>query len=422
MLGYALAAGFLPPSMWRAMALASAAHEPWSWDWGLLKTLAASAVVWVTLVHYLSRWIADWRLRFFGLLAFAMSWGPVLSVWLHRQVLPQPQHFRMEMEPAIALAVVFGLRPPLEKLPRWGKVALACAMLLVAGQQTLERRRLAKDTLNPADVTRTIEYRTAIRVSREFPRARVMMPGSIAQWANAFTETLQFSGGEGMAAYSQRQQRAMTAIYQGGKTPAEDARVALAWLKAYGVAAVVVSGPLSRETWKPFAHPLKFDGVLPVVWSDDGVTAYRVPQRTLSLAHVVPENALVTQMPGHAADTAPLDRYNAALDDPALPESALEWQGRNRIRIRALPAPGQVVSIQISYHPGWHATLNGRPAEIRADGLGAMWLRPDSAGPAMVELDYDGGWELRVCRWIGLAGILAAALCLVRGGIRWKHA
>ena len=203
LLGYALTAGFLPPSMWRAMALASAAHEPWDWSWGLLKLLAASAVVWVTAVHYLSRWIGDWRLRFFWLLALAMGWGPVLSVWLQRQVLPQPQHFRMEMEAAIALAVVFGVRAPIERLPRWGKTALVCGLLIFAGQQTLERRRLVKDLLNPADVTKTIEYRTAIRVAREFPGARVMLPGSIAQWANAFTDTVQFAGGEGVAAYSQ---------------------------------------------------------------------------------------------------------------------------------------------------------------------------------------------------------------------------
>jgi hypothetical protein len=29
-----------------------------------------------------------------------------------------------------------------------------------------------------------------------------------------------------------------------------------------------------------------------------------------------------------------------------------------------------------------------------------MWLRPECDGPCEVQLDYDGGWELRVCRGI----------------------
>jgi len=43
-----------------------------------------------------------------------------------------------------------------------------------------------------------------------------MLPGSIAHWANAFTMIRQFSGSEGTLAYSQTQQRAMTAVYNGG--------------------------------------------------------------------------------------------------------------------------------------------------------------------------------------------------------------
>src|SRR6185369_6146840 len=110
----------------------------------------------------------------------------------------------------------------------------------------------------------------------EIPGARVMLPGSIAHWANAFTDTPQFSGSEGTVAYSQVQQSAMTAVYNGDTKP----------LKAYGAAAVAVSGSGSQEYWKPYAYPEKFDA-LPVLWSEDGVTVYRVPQRSSSLAHVM---------------------------------------------------------------------------------------------------------------------------------------
>ena len=75
------------------------------------------------------------------------------------------------------------------------------------------------------------------------------------------------------------------------------------------------------------------------------------------------------------------------------------------MRIRVTAQPGQVVSTQVSYHPGWHATAARQKLKVNADGLGLMWLRPECAGPCDVELAYDGGWELRICRWIGFAAI-----------------
>jgi len=400
---YALAARFLPPSLWIAMAAASAAHE--AWNPGAITAFAGIILAWLILVHFLERRSKDWRLPFFALLAYAMSCAPILDKWLDRRILPQPQRFRIEMEPAIALLVVFGVRPWLERWPRWSQAVLALMILVLSGVQVVHVRRLAKDALYPADVTRTIEYRTAQRVARELPGARVMLPGSIARWANTFTGVQQFSGSEGTMAYSQVQQRAMTAVYNG------DASISLARLKAYGAAAVVVSGEGSREQFHPFSQPEKFRGLLPELWSEEGVTVYRVPQRTLSLAHVIPETAVVS-------DTAQLDRYNAAVDDASLPEAAFEWQGRNRIRIRAVTAAGQVISIQVSHHPGWSAMVNGRPAAVHRDGLGMMWVRPHQVGPATVEIRYDGGWELRICSWLSLSAVLAACFLLVRGSIR----
>ena len=81
------------------------------------------------------------------------------------------------------------------------------------------------------------------------------------------------------------------------------------------------------------------------------------------------------------------------------------------MRIQASATPGQVISVQVSYHPGWHARAGGRDRKLNRDGLGLMWLQPGCAGPCEIELDYDGGAELRICRWISYAAI--AALILV---------
>jgi hypothetical protein len=241
-----------------------------------------------------------------------------------------------------------------------------------------------------------------------------MLPGSIAQWANNFTDLLQFSGGSWSQAYNPVQQRGSGGIYNGGETPQQDARVALDWLRAFGVGAIAVSGPNSQEFWKPFAHPAKFEGVLPVLWREDDVTIYRVPQRTVSLAHVVSEMAIVSRPPAGPRDTDEIEKYIAALDDPSMPAAELQWAGRNHIQIQTTAGPGQAISVQVSYHPGWHAKEGNRTVELRRDGLGLMWLRPECSGLCEIQLDYDGGWELRLCRYFSFAAMAVLLMLILR--------
>src|SRR5207302_10588089 len=137
---------------------------------------------------------------------------------------------------------------------------------------------------------------------------------------NMFTEVEQFGGGSWSVAYNPAQQRASAGIYNGGETPEEDARVSLVWLKAFGTGAIAVSGPKSQEYWKGFTHPTKFDGRCPLLWSQDDVTIYRVPLRTASLAHVVPDSAIVRRGPSSGKDTKETETYVAALDVAWLPE------------------------------------------------------------------------------------------------------
>ena len=169
----------------------------------------------------------------------------------------------------------------------------------------------------------------------------------------------------------------------------------------------MISGPDSQEYWKPYAHPGKFEGVLPLLWRAEDVSIYRVPQSTASLAHVVPIGAIVTHPPASPSDAAEIERYVSALDNPTLPAASMEWEGRNRIRIRAGVMPERAISIQVTYHPGWHAQVGNRPVPVWKDGLGLMWLRPECIGPCEVQLDYDGGWELRFCRYLSFMAMAA---------------
>lgn len=407
---YALSAHFLPPTLFQAIRTASGRGEDGNWSMGSVTALAIVTLGWVLLWHYLPRWTSDWRLQFFALFAYLTSSPPMLATFFNRHLLPQPGRYKFEMELALALLAVFLARCWIEKMPRALKAALLFLCLALAGEQVISHRKYAKTIIQPAVLESTIEYRAATWAEQNLPGVRILMPGSIAQWTNAFTEVQQFTGGSWSMAYNSIQQRGYDAAHGGGDTPERDAHVSLAWLKAYGVGAVCVPGPKSPEFWKPYRHPAKFEGLLPVLWRVDDTTIYQIPQRNASLAHVVPEAALIGRAPRGPGDMAEIERYVAALDDPSLPPAKFQWEGRNRILIHTTAGPRQVISVQVSHHPGWHATVGNRHPQLGKDGLGLIWFRPECNGPCEVRLDYDGGWELRLCRWISLlaiAGLLA---------------
>jgi hypothetical protein len=224
-------------------------------------------------------------------------------------------------------------------------------------------------------------------------------------------------------ATNQSEQKADAAIVFETRPVDDGAKLSLIWLKAYGAGAIAVNGPDSAEFWKPFSDPGKFDA-LPAIWKESGVTIRRIPQRSASLAHVVPESAIVQYPPKIPEDTAAAARYVRALDDPAMPEAPLAWSGREHMRIHARLAAGQVISVQEGYHPGWRATVNGKPRELFKDGLGLMWFRPGGTGECDIALDYNGGWEWWICHivsYLTIAGVLTGLVIALRNQVRHRH-
>ena len=409
---WSLAAPFYSPSLLHAIRAAADHSYEGRWTPGSWTALALFLVGWSVVWQLASRWTKEWQLRFFALFAYAMIAIPAIDSHLDRFFLPQAKRYKEELVIGFVLLIVFALRPWIDRLPRSVRVPLILLGLALAGEQIINYRIHAKELLRPAEVTRTIEYRASDWAARNLPDVRVMMPGSIAQWTNTYTDLQQFSGGSWSTAYNQTQQRAREAVAE------SDAATALLWLQAFGAGAVTVSGPKSEEFWKPYTNPAKFEGLLPVLWRQDDVAIYGVPQRSASLAHVVPESAIVSRVPDRAGDAGPLQPYANALNNANAPLAALTWEGRNRVRIAVPPAPGQVLSIQINHHPGWHATVAGVSREILRDGLGLMWLRPACNGACEVILEYDGGWELRLCRWLSAVVLLGLLAMAVRGALR----
>lgn len=397
---YLMAIAWVPPSVLRAIHESTIAGDREGWTVASLTALALTALACTVLWQLLKRSTKDWRIQLFALLAAIVFCLTFTADFLHRRLLPQAGRYRLELELALAWLAVFASLPLYRRLPTPVRRAAVFLLLALAAEQVAGDRKLEKEYLFPASLTATVEYRAAVWTQRNLPGTRVFFPGSMAQWANLFSDIPQFTGSSWSMATNQSQQKAYADIVFGSGPGIRE--ISLTWLKAFGVGAVAVSAPHSAESWHPYADPSKFDG-LPELWSESGVTIYRVPLRSTSLVHVVPPGAIVRHPPKNPEDAAEAARFVAALDDPSLPPAGLSWLDRNHIRIRAAVQPGQAVSVQVGYHPGWHATVNGGATAIYKDGLGLMWLRPECRGDCEIQLTYRGGWELWLCRVISYA-------------------
>jgi hypothetical protein len=193
-----------------------------------------------------------------------------------------------------------------------------------------------------------IDYGAADWFDQNMRGARVMVPPQMQSWLQVFTETPQVGGGAHVRQAD-----------------------SLLLLKALGVHAVETSDG-------------KFRGVLAEYWREGEHAIYRVPQRNNSLAHVM-----------RAPHLEDLRSYVDAVDDPGLPEAQFVWRTQHSAEILTHAQPNHIVSVQITYHPGWQAQANGRDARVFRDGLGFLAIEPHCNGECRIELVYDGGvWSI----------------------------
>jgi len=399
---WALTAPFLSPATIQAVR-DSSPTDGTGWQASSFTALAITILGWTILWSCLQRWTGDWRLRFLALFAYLMSAIPMIGEYLHRQFLPQPTRYKFEMEMALDVCLVFALKPVVEKAPKPIRAGLLLVVVAFASEQLVAHQHFARAVIPAADLPKSIESRVSLWAHEHLPETRIAMPGSIAMWANLFSTVQQFGGGAWSMAYNMQQQRASWAV-QGG-----DTHTALTWLKAFGVAAICVSGPKSPEFWKTYGHPERFEG-LPVLWREEDTTIYSNPGTSASLAHSAPASAIVRD----ARDFRNIERYVNSLQDDA----SLRWRGNNEFAVQAPASAGRALSVQVSWSPGWHATVNGKALRIQKDGIGLMWFDPQCSGPCAIDVKYDGGWQLRILRWLSFAAMaaLVAAFLLVASG------
>ena len=335
----------------------------------------------------------------FGLLfAVWMCAVPVLYFTENITLVPQANRYQLELEMAVCLlAACAGIRV-FGQSNRTLRIALVIAFAILLIHQAQTYRNLAHEIIRPLDIQNTVEYKVTQWIDRNLPGQRVMVSGDAEYYFNVFSGNPQLSGGHEASAPNFMQQVAVYTIYTGQNAGDRDAYYSIFWLKAFGVQAITVAGPDSREYYHLPYNSKKFEGLLPVLWHEDGDTIYGVPQRSSSLAHVIPPNAVVRRQPVNGLDTAPARAYIEALDNDALPLAELTWHGLSKATIRARMMRDQYLSVQVTYNPAWHAAVGERAVPVRKDALGLMILEPQCDGDCRVDLYYGTTPEIWFCR------------------------
>jgi hypothetical protein len=326
--------------------------------------------------------------------------------WFGWAAVPQPERYHLEIDLGITLALGMGAALLPQKIAR----IAAAFLFLFSVEQVYRAYNYSRDAVEPIDISSTVEYRIAKWFDAHMGASRVFVPGSIEFWLQAFTETPQVGGGFEQGNVNFTDRIAEYQILSDVGAGVNDVAISLLWLKAFGVQAVVSGGPKSREQYHAFANGEKFKGVLAEYWREGDDAIYRVPQRNNSLAHVMRAAHLVAHAPYNGMDTEQLRTYVDAIDDPALPEATFVWRTNHSAEILTHAQANHVVSVQVTYDPGFHARANGRPAPIFRDGLGWLAIEPHCAGECRIELVYDGGLEDRVARWLRGITILCWAI------------
>jgi hypothetical protein len=348
-----------------------------------------------------------WYLRFFFLLAYVTFAIPALYEKRGLHFLPQASRYKVELELALVLLIVFGIAVLIDRLPKIARIVLAILLLWPAYKQVIGHRIFSKNVIQAVDITKTIEYQLAKWIEPNLPGWRVAATGSIWPWLNTFSKVPQFSGGSFPTAANRTQMSIDSGINGNSRNV-----IPPVWYKAYGVDAVIVPGRDSPEFWRPHDHPHQFDGVFPIIWDERDTTIYAVPRPARTLAHVIPRDAVVSRAPAAASDTAEAKRYIAAVESAAVPPATFVWLQDSRARIHAILGANQVLSVQVTYHPGWKATTGGRTVPVSKDGLGQMILSPDRPGDYDIGMVYDGGLESKLCRALSVIVWLAFAIAV----------
>jgi len=327
---------------------------------------------------------------FIVLNTFGFGW---VVLWFYdggANTLPESRRYALEFELFLVIAVFEYFRLLLRR-PR--PVAIFCTIVPLLFFFSAGRAQVTRyltqgfAARNPIPVEQSIEHRLATKLASLKPQGRVFVSGGLRFRLNAWYEVPQVGGGfeSGL-----RNRTPLTLAYQVrtglNSAPGQETADAILALRTMGVEYVVVHGAKSREHYRDFKNPLKFEGALELVHREEDDSIYRVPYR--SLAHLLkPGDQLGWPRESKLPRLAP---YVAAMDDSSRSKLTTSWLSPTQLRISGPIDPNTVVALPISYDSGWRATHGDRQVEVHRDDLGFIMLRAYPHRGQDILLTYHG--------------------------------
>ncbi len=397
---YLLACPWIPPSTLRIIASGGQVDEgDFHADMHQFPLRALLLVVILAAVKYaLQKRKAPLAIQLPVFLLFLPGCVPIIFDWTRIALLPTPHRYVWETDFAICMLLAAVSAAVLRKVPRQVTWVVITAALLLGARNLYAYRKYAIAVIHPIDMTTTVEYKTTDWLKRNHPDARVFAIGTVAYWMNTFSDIQQVSGGFDPGTPDQQDRTALKTISE-----TTSPETTLLWLRAFGADYAAVGGPHTAAPFRIFTDPARFDKIAQRVWSEGDDFIYQIPRRSRSLAQIV-----------RRGDTVDIARYVAALEDPSLPTASFHWQTAHSAIINAEIPSDDILSVQITYSPGWHVKVNGARRRIQKDSLGLMSIIPACTGPCTILLNYDGGLEARITQLASIGTLLTLiGLCLV---------
>ena len=407
MFSYALAMPWIPPSTLAAVRT-NAQRVGGEYRMGIdhLKYFALLLIAVILVDQWTLRRRIPEYVRFGLLFTFSFGWIFIAGEWFNVYLVPQPHRYHLTLEMGIALLLPLIGRAFLAPLRRNARAGVVAALAVVAILQVRTYQRYARELTRPADFTVTAAYKSGQWLKTHLPDRRILASGTVAFWLNSFSDTPQLSGGFEQGIINPLLPSALFQVYSGMNAGARESEIAILWMRALGVHAVAVNGPNSTDPFKTFKNPDKFNEVLKELWRDRDDVIYEVPHRSLSLARVIDRSAVVPRPPEHGLDVAPLEPYVRGLEDPTMPVADWKWRNLHSGVISATLEPRHLISVQMSWHPGWSAQVNGHWRAVMRDPLNQILIEPHCSGPCTIEMTFDGGIEMVFARIASAAGLL----------------
>lgn len=359
-------------------------------------------------------------LRFFRL-PWVVSYATVSTVaflwivggfyWLNADTVPESRRYALELELFLMLAIFswcwFGWQSR-ERVDRFC-VGLALAALLLAGAAQA-RASFTRTAANwgVEDNEQTLEFRLAKWLSDQHPSGRIFATGALRFRLNAWFPLHQVGG---TFESGLRNRIAVDHYYQvrtdEASKPGEAAIDALRELTAIGAEYAVVHDIESEEYYKDIKTPAKFEALGPVVFAPTAHDRiHKLPFR--SYAHLISPEELPKDRWKEA-----LPRFYAAMTDPTRPQLSVQELNPSLWQIRGTIPQGREISFSMNWDPGWKATQDAAPIELKRNELGLMQLLPRPAIASVIEVRYEGTTQQKVFGLISLlAWIGSITLCI----------